>query len=59
MEKGIEKECGVTHIIFLLFFVEERNKALTLSCEGILDAEGYGSTVAVKKGQKIAVVLNV
>ena len=51
--------CGVTHIIFLLFFVEERNKAPTLSCEGILDAEGYGSTVAVKKGQKIAVVLSV
>ena len=51
--------CGVTLVIFLLFFVEEKNKAPTLSCEGILDVEGYGSTVAVKKGQKIAVVLNV
>ena len=32
--------CG-THTTFLQCFVEERNKVLTLSCEGIIDVEGY------------------
>ena len=46
VEKGGEKRkkegmCGGTHSTFLFCFGEERNKVLTLSCEGILDVEGY------------------
>ena len=36
-----EGMCGGTHTTFLVCFGEERNKVLTLSCEGIPDVEGY------------------
>ena len=44
--KGGEKRktegmCGGTHTTFLLCLGEERNKALTIFCEAILDVAGY------------------